>query len=246
MSLNIVNLMSNPDAKVIIYPIGGTQGAITGFISTDVSIGGGADWQSPMDSMGGAMKSAQSLANLGGAAINTALDMFGLGGIPQVNLTSFASTVVDYMGTNKPKFSLPLIFPAYDESSIDPRTKILQLLECVYPSTEGTGVGSFMKAPLGYSRLIGKEKPAISGYVNVQIGRWLQLPYLVVSNVESTFSKEVTKSLHAPLYAKATVSFTFIKTPNYAEVRGWFIGVGPVTPSTDPTKKNKATTGAAR
>jgi len=43
------------------------------------------------------------------------------------------------------------------------------------------------------------------------------------------------------LYAKATVAFTFVRTPTFREVINWFQGVN-YTPTqyADPTKKNQA------
>jgi hypothetical protein len=228
MALEVTKLMANPDAQVIIHVYRGagigskTSGVksdpIIGFVSKDISLGSSADWQSPMDTVGGALKTFQSLINLAGAAVGSAMDYFGMGGISQKSLRAYATTVVDYMGTNKPTFTLPLIFPAI-KSSDDPREKVLRLLECVYPSGEGWGSETLMEAPLNYTRLLTQPQ---SGYVDVQIGQWLRLHWLVISNVDTTFSKEVTRDRGVPLYAEATVAFTFIKTPNIREVRSWF------------------------
>jgi hypothetical protein len=141
MSLNIVELMANPNAMVFIHKNGGDRQTIEGFITEDISISSSADWQSPMDTVGGAMKTVQSLMNLAGASFNEIADGIGLGMIGQKALRAYATTVVDYMGTNKPSFTLPLVFPALTISD-DPRAKIVKLLECVYPSVElETGFG---------------------------------------------------------------------------------------------------------
>lgn len=249
MALNLEKLMNNPDAKIILHMKSeGGGGTIEGFISDDISIGSSADWQSPMDTIGGAVKSIQSLFNLGIGAFNALADGFGLGKMSSSALRAYATTVVDYMGTNKPSFTLPLVFPAF-RATEDPRVKILHLLECVYPSVDtDNNKGLFMRAPLGYARGSWSEKGGFSvvvpstGYVNVQVGRWLRFPYLVVNSVQATFSKETTQSNPPfPLYAQAVVTFTFILTPSFRDVVGWFTGVPFNAPAaTDPTEKNKA------
>jgi len=237
MALEITKLQNNPDAQIIIHVVRGSEimptgrvreytDPIVGFISTDVSLSSGADWQSPMDTLGGTLKTIQNLMNVGQSIVNAIVDKIGLGGFTQTALLAYAMTAVDYMGTNKPTFSLPLIFPAVREVD-DPRQKILRLLECVYPSEEGIG-DVIMRAPIGYAR--GRAQGALGfdlseptkGYVNVQIGQWAKLEKLVINSVDSTFSKEIVRSSGVPLYAKANVSFTFIRVPKFREVQSWF------------------------
>lgn len=220
MSINIENLINTPDAKVVIhkYRVKDVSEAIVGFINTDFSFNSSAEWQSPFDVIGGALRGIQNLLNVGAAVTNAIADTFGLEGIASKALRSYAMTAVDYMGTNKPTFTLPLIFPAIKPAD-DPRIKILDLLECVYPS----GDGLVMDAPLGYARG-GKGfdlARATKGYVDVQIGQWARFNQLVVSNVDSSFSKEVIYNTGIPVYAKATVSFTFIRVPSFNEIRSF-------------------------
>jgi len=254
MALIATELTSNFHAQVIIHiKDEKTSDQVVGFISDDITIGSSADWQSPMDVVGGALKTIQSLKNLGESIVNALVDAIGFGAIAQKSLSAYATTVVDYMGTNKPTFSLPLIFVATRPTD-DPRVSVLKLLKCVYPSVDQKGSqGLFMRAPLGYARgtwqsghgVLGGVARSLStpsqGYVSVSIGNWLSFQYLVINDVKATFSKETTRSTpRVPLYARADVSFTFIVTPSYDDVVSWFRGLSRNNIGSDPTKKNKA------
>jgi hypothetical protein len=190
--LSIEELLLNPNSKITLgLPTGVTLSAF--MVSDTFEISASANYEALFDQ--GLLKTLADRKNLG-PVVEYGEKIF------QTQAKSLEETTLSYRGTEKPTFSLELLFVAINAKD-DPRKSVRLLLEGCFP-TVGKTAGELL-APWGYQLGENNERSS-KGKMVVSIGTWFTAPNQVLTNVSFNFSKETIKS-GVPLYAQGSIQF---------------------------------------
>lgn len=218
-NLDIDNLYKNQHAKVIIStktPISTSVGngesvrnVFTGFIKGDFSI-----------SMGSQYATLLNLSSLQQASDALQLVQAALGGtkvgsmLPNIRLLTPGMTQMYWTGVQSPEFSIQLDIVKTRSNGPTVTNIIKELYRTVLPTeSSGIDVGNsegwlkgLLTPPLGYtpgSQVDIKPK----GTMWIQIGKWFQAPYQIMTNVSFDISRIAASEKGDPLYASGQISF---------------------------------------
>lgn len=178
---------------------------VDGFVSSDISIGGGNSFNNPLESM-----AQQSLSEtLQG--LQSVASKFGYTG--NFTLRSLEQSVLTWTGADIPNFTLRVVFIAIREGD-DVRKKALELYKTVYPTSKTAGAATLIVPPLQYlpSGLNAR------GVFTVKVGKWFKAYNQVMQNVSFSFSKEVTSN-GSPVYCEGEISFRPFRTVTSDTIR---------------------------
>lgn len=194
---------------------------ITSFITQEFTIGGGNEWNSPLDSS--QLKNLNQKLQLGKTAFNKISDVVDFGGtdVPNIPTTQIQRVdLTDYywVGSVRPTFPVRLTFIATGGND-DVRVPVQLLSRAVYPSATA---GGFLNAPLNYD-----SSNPLASTITLFVGTWMNIPKLVVTNIAFEYSKEVVKldnGTVAPLYAVGVVNLTPYRQPTADEIASYMSG----------------------
>ena len=212
ISLELLKLRSNPNAKIILtLPEGGF---IEGFVEQDFNFAMGSTYSEGQEEIAGqaeATNIANDVANTTGA--------FG-----QVLVRNIRQTVSNWTGPTKPTFDVPLTLISYDTSQ-----NIMADVQKLFEGVAADENGLLLLAPGGYTASFFNEDfatnpKAVVGTWTLKIGQWLVLPRLLLTTVSCQFSKEVTSFNNKPLYVRLQLSFTPAILPTKKQVGQYFNG----------------------
>jgi hypothetical protein len=243
--LDISKLTGNENAKIIILlpasngtnptDSGNAKDSVVSYVHQGFSFGVAASWgdmgynvlskySSVLNAAGGALNYASSSVNLDASAV-----------FKQRLYISIYNTIATYNGTQKPSFTIPMVFIAVKPDD-DVRVNIYRLLKGVFPSHETVGSKDSpitLIPPFGYD--IGKKatsggtdwgdtKGGIVGTCSVKIGKWFKASKLIIRSVDPQFSKETTPK-GWPLTAVVTVGFEAAYLWTMDELKTLFPGI---------------------
>lgn len=210
-AIDVENVMNNPNAQVrIALPGKGTR-AFRGYMEGELAISASNSFNTPFQSQ--ALSNLTSKVNVAKnvteSLINANLSKSGTGQVDfggEINLQNLSHTLMSWNGSQKPQFSLNLLFFALREDD-DVRNPVSSLYRTVFPTVRPNTSGFLLDAPLGYSaKLNAQNRPTSKGTFAIEIGEWFKTNGMVMTNVNFTFSNEKIAS-GAPLYAFGSISF---------------------------------------
>jgi len=189
---------------------------VVGFITGDLSISIGSNHNTPFESS--AQESFTEVLNKAQGALAT----LGFGGMSPITVKTFAQTVNNWNGTDRPSFSVPLKFMRLrDNESDDVRHRVKLLYETVMPASTEFIFAGVMQPPLNYLPVLGTESKSARGTMVVTIGTWFQATNLVMKNVSFDFSRQVVHD-GSPLFATGNITFEPYRMPTLSEFLGYF------------------------
>jgi len=192
-------LLENPNYRVLINT---PAGVVRAFVTNEFQFTAQADYNSPFEALLGAGEQL----NLGLAAISMAT------GGTQFQLKSLRATVATWVDSQKPSFTLPMLFVSLGGEDI--RGEVGKLLRGVYP----IGVDK-LEAPYGYA--VDASGEAVKGTISVRIGKWFYARKQILRQVDVQYSRQVLNS-GLPLFANVTIVFEPYRLPNADEVLSYF------------------------
>jgi hypothetical protein len=218
------NMTIDPRYKVTITAYDGKSDlafSVSGNTQSDFGVSGGNSY----DGQGAMLESiANTLAN------KTQLTTAAKGLYDAVREGATASTGADRMstivgsqqvwtGSRTPTFSIDITFVCLNAE--DPKenvvTKVNKLMRAVYPDR----VGPYLAPPLGYKTSILTDNVSLAGKSRLTIGTWFSASYLIIEDVQFSFSKELNKN-GKPIYATGNVVLRPFRQITYQEYIGWF------------------------
>ena len=202
--------LDNEDAKNYKLIIVGLQGGpVTGAVETDFGLAGGNDF----GTAGDALKDVP----IAGALIQAKDKIQNVATISGRSATTELETRKVWNNSMIP--DIPIEFTLYQSNANDTSImeKMRRLKSAIYP----TRSGAFFKAPLGY-RFVGQNSRNAQGTLTLQIGTWFRAFGLVMTSLNTTFSKEVNVNGH-PIEIKVTCTFQPYKAITYDEYVSWFL-----------------------
>jgi hypothetical protein len=221
---DIEKVLNNPNYRVSIHLGSGRSNIVTGYMTENIRMGGGNEWNNPFESsVQNAMSEVYSkvapILSKGMSSITGEQETLAF-----TSLKSMEQTVVGWTGSKKPSFSVPLVFVATRPTD-DVTDPIKKLATAVFPSEKRLGSGRIgvgvTQAPLGYGVTIGQSGLIPKGVVTLKIGRWFFATKQVINNVDWTFSKETIKS-GLPFMATVTVDLEPFRAITLKEFFGYF------------------------
>jgi hypothetical protein len=229
--LDIENLIANPNYKVVIA-FGGSN-IIQGFIQGDLKFGGGNQYNNPFESQA-QQKLSDLMAKVQPAATAAANKFLGTNlSSAQISIKSFDQTISSWTGSEKPKFSMTLVFIAINPDD-DVTQPIRKMMKAVFPTRAAEGL--LMRAPLGYGPALvnnnGLPGMAVGGTIVVKVGKWFRAFGQICTKASPTISKQVIAS-GRPLWSSFDFEFEPYRAISYSEFTGYFISQG-THPSSTP------------
>jgi hypothetical protein len=184
----------------------------------DVTFGANNTWGSPFEDL----TSNQNVLGKGADVLQRSAAQMGWNAKinqGQVTPKPFISTISSWQPGGKPMFTFPLLFINYRANAPtgvggDVRVPISYLFRGIYP---GVGPMGLMMAPYGY-------EPSLTSFTNtitIRVGRWLEIPNLLLTQVEAVFSKEVTSD-DTPLWGRCNIILEPAIMPSEKDVKSWF------------------------
>jgi hypothetical protein len=148
-------------------------------------------------------------------------------------LTQIGSQLT-WQGSKSSALNIELTFVCLnsDAADQDVPTRVNTIMRAVYPEIEENKTGGLLfRPPMGYStEVFGRDKNNVlslrsvstnNGKSILEIGDWFRAEYLVIEDVQFSFSKELNKN-GRPIYAVGSVAMRPYKTLTYKEYLGWF------------------------
>ena len=170
------------------------KNTVKGFLRNDFNFTITSRYQSAFDQ--GALGDISGAVNAGTSVANGALGT----NIQNMQGKCLDLTVANWLGTDKPTFSITMLFVSY-KPEINVINEVKKLMKGVLPFK---GMGNWsLNAPLKYAP---KGAAGASGCWTVRIGNWFVGPFMIMTSVAPTYSKEVVKD-GQPLYADVAVTF---------------------------------------
>ena len=203
LSVDFDSLLRNENAKVII-DLGGGRRPVTGITHSEFAVSGGNEYNNPLES-----QKSQAASDFLNKAAHVGGRLFGVN-ISQFSLKNVEETIDFWTGSKKPEFNIPLRFVATRKSQ-DVRIPVAKLLAAVYPTKKDQ---FRLQAPLGY------DPKTLKGLVTVKVGNWFQATKQLITDVQFSFSKEITNN-GTPLYAEGTISFHPYQLITYKDMLGY-------------------------
>lgn len=200
--------------------------SVSGNTQSDFGVSGGNSY----DGQGAMLESlANAAANRIDTATNTGIATGAIAAYNLVREVSTAATGADRMstklgsqqvwtGSRTPTFNIDLTFVCLDSGNPkeDVATKVNSLMRAVYPEDSGM----YLAPPLGYATSVGGAL-TLAGKARLTIGTWFSASYLIIEDVQFSFSKELNKN-GKPIYATGQVSLRPYRQITYKEYMGWF------------------------
>lgn len=221
-NLDIDRILANPNARVIIAlprasvsiaearpgKIKSSSNAVVGYVTSQLSFGGAADYNNPLDS-GKQQALDQTLTKLQ-TGFGKASELLGFekGFIPNISLKTVANSLSVWSSSSKPVFNIQMLIIATKPTD-NVLNDVKKLLATVYPTFSGDGLKAVINPPLGYTAAAAGASRGQANTLTIQVGKWFRAPFQIMKSVEHTFSQEVIEN-GSPLYA--TVSFSFEPT----------------------------------
>lgn len=190
---------------------------IVGFLNGDFGLSGENQFLSALDGAGAGLQKAFAMVK----AVNDETGKL-LGDINYI-IKSEMQTVLQWTGSAKPVFNVPVLFLAWrpDQSVLDP---IRTLFLATNPESVGSGTKITTTAPGKYEAYYNiKEKNyKTSGTSALMVSSWFKANNLVLKGFSMTLSKDVNE-YGEPLYASGTISFEPFKMLSGKEIASWII-----------------------
>lgn len=193
----------------------------------EFSISGGNSFNTPLASSG--LENLSEKINIGKTVIQSAANQIGanVNVGSQVQLKTLSMTSNYWVGSEKPKFTLDLLFIALKRGD-DVRDMVEPLYESVFPTVAKGGI--YIRAPFGYN--VDSQGQAIGTFA-VQLGTWFRATKQVMTGVNFTYSKEMIPldgavngteaTKFAPLYARGSIAFEPYRDITFNEFKGYYI-----------------------
>jgi hypothetical protein len=219
---------SNPKYQVTVQGFDGREKqvfAVSGCTQADFGVSGGNNY----DGQGAMLESAMNaginlLPGFVGKLAAGAKEAYDKGQMVRTATTgadrssTFIGSQQVWTGSKVPSFSIDLTFVCLDAG--DPRedvvTKVNTLMKAVYPEKNGL----FIAPPMGYRTNV-KGGLTMAGKATLTIGNWFHARYLIIEDVQFSFSKEMNKN-GKPIYATGNVILRPYRQITYAEYKGYF------------------------
>lgn len=219
----------NPNYQVVVSAFNGRGKeafTVTGVTQSDFGVSGGNSY----DGQGALLDSAANaginmLPGFLGKMAAGAKELYEKGQMVRTATTgadrssTFIGSQQVWTGSKVPSFSIDLTFICLNSG--DPKesvlTKVNKLMQAVYPTKNGL----FIAPPLGYRTSV-KGGNTLAGKATLKIGKWFLAPYLIIEDVQFSFSKEVN-SIGEPIYATGNIVLRPFKQITYDEYKGYFI-----------------------
>ncbi len=186
--------------------------SLYGYVNEDgFSVSGSANYESKYDRM---IQDSPIGKIINSEGAQFAKNFFGL------QLKSLASTAVGYVDSQNPEFQIQVILVATSEAKEAKNyDNARKALASVYPDTISMGgIQGIITPPNGFQI----DNRTENSRVTVEIGEWFRATYQVITNVQFTFSKEVTPRGY-PLYITGTISFMPDRQISAADMKGYFL-----------------------
>jgi len=226
----------------VLLSLPNSQFRVSAFLQGEFSIAAGNNFNQPLASS--ALDNISQKVNVAKSVVDTAANFSGrnFNTGAQVSIKPLNTTALTWIGSEKPKFSIDLLFLATRRGE-DIRDPIKELYRGVFPTVTGGGVlgSAILKAPYGFRQTQGGL--SAKGTVGVQLGRWFRATRQIITNVSFTFSQEmvpldgtprsrtgatsdagptVDPTKFAPLFARGSISFEPFRDITYNEFTGYF------------------------
>lgn len=156
---------------------------------------------------------AQAIAGKVGSRIEQGLEVFQK--YTQTQIRHLKETVLSYNSTERPEFTLSLMFVALNRND-DVREKARLLMEGCMPVRSPQGL---LDPPWGYS--INPSEEAIGEKFAVTIGDWFKAANQILTEASFQFSREVIETGN-PLYARGSIRFKSFKQLYADELKNFF------------------------
>ena len=215
MKISLDDLLANANTKVIFtLPTGKEETKLEAWMVNDTfEVSGSASYESMFDR--GLAKTALETAGFGKIAQAVELGE----NVLQIRAKHLVETVLSYGGTDRPTFTVELLFVAL-KANDDPRKKAKLLLEGIFPQE---GKEMLLRPPWNYG-LTSKEHMG-SQKLSVQIGSWFRAPNQVLTSASFQFSRETTRT-GVPLFVTGNVQFKpYMQLYDY-QIKSYFINTG--------------------
>jgi len=189
---------------------------VNGTMQSDFNITGGNSY----DEQGAAISEAVNSTRIG-ATINSfkqAGETFTSAGTGANRLLTQIGSQLTWQGSKSPSFSIDLTFVCLDSANPkeDVVDKVNFLMKAVYPEINGF----LFTPPMGYRTNV-KGGKTLAGKSSLSIGKWFHADYLVIEDVQFSYSKEMNR-IGRPLYATGNITLRPFHTVTYKEFLGWY------------------------
>lgn len=210
-------LTANPNSRVVIAlpddpEAGFAAESVLGFTRGDFQFNISNEFNNPEINSG-----QQSLTNAVNSVKRFLNDWFNTQAA-QERIQHPGQTINSWIGSNRPVFSIPLMFIAIRPGD-DVRDQVKALARGVSSTAVGSGISQRFRAPLGYAPAFG-EATAV-GTIAVEIGQWFRATELVMKDSSFNISTITTDSGH-PAWAEGTVTLEPFRAVTIRDVRGYF------------------------
>lgn len=124
-----------------------------------------------------------------------------------------------WTGSRTPTFTIDLTFVCLDSglASQNVVSKVNKLMRAVYPTSPDN---FYLSPPLGYATDVNGSL-SLAGKARLTIGSWFSASYLIIEDVQFSYSKELNKN-GKPIYAVGNVTLRPFRQITYDEYIGWF------------------------
>lgn len=204
---------------------------VQGNLQNDLAVSGGNSY----DEQGAHIESLVGKTKIGAAVLN-ARDLFQAGtsaGTGANRILTQIGSQLTWQGSKSSVLNLELTFVCLD--SQDPKEDVVNrvntLMRGVYPELNEQAGSMVFTPPMGYATkvingksdnpLSGRSVLDASGKASLTIGKWFHAEYLVIEDVQFSYSRELNRS-GKPIYAIGSVALRPYRTLTYTEFKGWF------------------------
>ena len=223
---DLQQLINNSAYEVVLYsraPAGGRSDLIRGYVDSNIGLKFEAQYAAPARIFAGVQDQIANVYRFGGNALEAVSSGKIDNSISSVNLISQSKKW--YKSSSSNFFNLSFIDVALDKET-DVRQTAKKLIDTVMPAeVDKPAVNKFLKsrpdardaqqnkvvllsAPNNYRYGGIFDRFPSSGYVNIEVGKWMKWEYMLITSVSLTFSKEVIQEKGYPLYLTADIGFT--------------------------------------
>lgn len=234
MSFQYNKLLNNLESTLqidITAPFGGGNLTFKSIIVSELSIGGGANYESLFDT------SAQEALSKKLAQAQQLTQLWK----ENIRMVTFQQTVLSYINTDKLKFSVDVALMATKPSD-DILTPFVDLQKLVTPRSLSTGWSAVMQSPTDYKVEMTTGKA--SGTATIRYSTWFIARDQLITNVHWTPSKVVIKA-GRPLFIVGQITFEPFRVITQEEMAGYFVGminpngaVGAAKPASPVSSQN--------
>ena len=230
---DLQQLINNSAYEVVLYsraPAGGRSDLIRGYVDSNIGLKFEAQYAAPARIFAGVQDQIANVYRFGGNALEAVSSGKIDNSISSVNLISQSKKW--YKSSSSNFFNLSFIDVALDKET-DVRQTAKKLIDTVMPAeVDKPAINKFLKSRPGdggdgggggdgqQSKVVLLSAPnnyryggifdrfPSSGYVNIEVGKWMKWEFMLITSVSLTFSKEVIQEKGYPLYLTADIGFT--------------------------------------